>query len=85
MGSLVVASRSFSKHPILRQEVLSRYPDAKFNDEGLSLKGDELIAFLQNHDKAITALEIIDESVLSELPDLKVIGKYGHIVIFIFI
>lgn len=77
MGSLVVASRSFSKHPILRQEVLSRYPDAKFNDEGLSLKGDELIAFLQNHDKAITALEIIDESVLSELPDLKVIGKYG--------
>jgi D-3-phosphoglycerate dehydrogenase len=77
MGSLVVASRSFSKHPILRQEVLSRYPDAKFNDEGLSLKGDTLIDFLSGHEKAITALETIDESILSKLPDLKVIGKYG--------
>ena len=77
MGSLVVASRSFSKHPVLRQEVLNRYPDAKFNDEGLSLKGDTLIEFLSGHEKAITALETIDESVLSKLPDLKIIGKYG--------
>ena len=48
MGSLVVASRSFSKHPLLRKEVLSRYPDTKFNDEGLSLSGKSLIDFLYN-------------------------------------
>lgn len=77
MASLVVASRSFSKHPILRQEVLARYPDAKFNDDGLSLNGDALVNFLSGHDKAITALETVDESILSRLPDLKVIGKYG--------
>jgi len=77
MGSLVVASRSFSKHPILRQEVLKRYPDAKFNDDGLSLKGNSLVEFLSGYKKAITALETIDESILSKLPDLKVIGKYG--------
>ena len=77
MGSLVVASRSFSKHPVLRQEVLKRYPDAKFNDDGLSLKGESLVQFLSGYEKAITALETIDESVLSKLPDLKVIGKYG--------
>ncbi len=77
MASLVVASRSFSKHPILRKEVISRYPDAKFNDDGLSLSGDALVAFLKNHKKAITALETIDESILSQLPDLEVIGKYG--------
>ena len=77
MKSVAVASRSFSKHPILRNEVLKRYPDAKFNDKGLSLSDISLIEFLQGYEKAITALEIIDESILSELPDLKVIGKYG--------
>ena len=77
MKSVAVASRSFSKHPILRNEVLKRYPDAKFNDEGLSLSDISLIEFLQGYEKAIIALEIIDESILSELHDLKVIGKYG--------
>jgi len=77
MSSLVVASRSFSKHPILRAEVLKRYPEAKFNDDGLSLSGNSLMQFLKGYEKAITALEKIDESLLSQLPELKVIGKYG--------
>ena len=77
MRSLAVASRSFSKHPQLRKKVLELYPDAKFNDKGTALYGKELITFLQDCSKAITALEKIDENVLSQLPDLKVIGKYG--------
>ena len=77
MSSLVVASRCFSKHPILRAEVLKRYPEAKFNDDGLSLSGNSLVQFLKGYEKAITALEKIDESLLSQLPELKVIGKYG--------
>ena len=77
MRSLVIASRSFSKHPTLRREVLKRYPDAKFNDKGLSLSGDSLVEFLDGYEKAITALEKIDDSILKLLPNLKVIGKYG--------
>ena len=77
LSSLAIASRSFSKHLLLRQEVLKDYPDAKFNDEGLSLSGDSLINFLDGYENAITALEVIDDSILSCLPDLKVIGKYG--------
>jgi len=77
MGSVAVTSRSFSKHPILRKELLSKYPDAKFNDEGVSLSGGELVQFLSGYEKAITALEVIDEVLLSQLPDLNVIGKYG--------
>ena len=77
MRSVAIASRSFSKHPILRSKVLERYPNAKFNDKGLSLSGDSLVEFLSGHEKAITALEVIDDSILSKLPDLKVIGKYG--------
>ena len=77
MRSVAVASRSFSKHPILRSKILESYPDAKFNDKGLSLSGDSLVEFLSGHEKAITALEVIDDSILSKLPNLKVIGKYG--------
>ena len=77
MRSVAVASRSFSKHPILRSKVLESYPDAKFNDKGLSLSGNSLVEFLSGYEKAITALEVIDDSILSKLPNLKVIGKYG--------
>ena len=77
MSSVAVASRSFSRHPELRALVLERYSDAKFNDEGLSLNGKSLIKFLSGYEKAITALEVIDDSILSQLPNLKVIGKYG--------
>ena len=57
--------------------MLARYPQVTFNDAGLQLEGDTLVEFLKGHDKAITALEVIDASVLSRLPELKVIGKYG--------
>ena len=74
---VAVCSRSFSSNPILRAELLARYQQVTFNDAGLQLKGDALVEFLSGHDKAITALEPIDESVLSRLPELKVISKYG--------
>ncbi len=77
MSSVAVASRSFSRHPELRALVLARYSDAKFNDDGLSLQGKSLIEFLSGYEKAITALEVIDDSILSHLPNLKVISKYG--------
>ncbi len=72
-----VTSRSFSRHPVLRAELLERYSNVRFNDEGRTLAGDELVAFLQGCVKAITALERIDEPVLSHLPDLELISKVG--------
>ncbi len=74
---VAVCSRSFSHNPILRTELLARYKQVTFNDAGIQLKGDSLVEFLRGHDKAITALETIDESVLARLPELKVISKYG--------
>ena len=74
---VAVCSRSFSKNPTLRAELLARYRHVTFNDAGAQLQGDALVAFLKGHEKAITALEVIDESILSRLPELKVIGKYG--------
>lgn len=74
---VAVCSRSFSRHPILRAELLARYANVTFNESGRQLEGADLIAFLQGHDKAITALERIDDTILAALPELKVIGKYG--------
>ncbi len=75
--TVAVASRSFSRHPVLRDELLQQFENVTFNDAGVSLTGASLIDFLRGHERAITALERLDESVFAALPDLKVIGKYG--------
>lgn len=74
---VAVTSRSFSKNKFLRAELLKKYSDVKFNDEGKSLSNQDLIEFISDCDKVITALEVINEKILSQLPNLKVISKYG--------
>lgn len=74
---VAVCSRSFSRNAALRAVLLERYAHVTFNDAGRQLEGDDLVEFLRGHDKAITALERIDDYVLSRLPELKAIGKYG--------
>jgi phosphoglycerate dehydrogenase-like enzyme len=74
---VAVCSRSFSQNPILRAELLARYESVTFNDAGLKLGGQSLVDFLRGHHKAITALEKVDDFVLSRLPELQVISKYG--------
>lgn len=74
---IAVTSRSFSQHPVLRAELQARYSRVSFNDDGLSLSGQELIDFCRGCKKIITALELINEPFLAALPELKVISKYG--------
>jgi len=76
-SKIAVCSRSFSRHPVLRAELTQKYSDVTFNDEGLSLSGPSLINFLSGHERAITALEVLDEIIFRSLPNLKVISKYG--------
>jgi len=79
MNKIAVTSRSFSRNAHLRRELELRYGTTviDFNETGRSLEGRELVDFLRGHDKAIVALEKITEEVLSELPELRVISKYG--------
>jgi phosphoglycerate dehydrogenase-like enzyme len=76
---IAVTSRSFSRHPVLRQELCDRYPGAEmaFNDTGKTLVGSDLLAFLGGHEAAIVSLEIIDGTVLDAVPELRVIAKFG--------
>lgn len=75
---VAVASRSFSRNPILRQELLARYPGSRFNDSGpVVLAGDGLVQFLTGHTRAITGLDVLDAAVFGALPALRVVSKYG--------
>jgi len=74
---IVVASRSFSNNPVLKKELLDLYPNARFNEKGVTYSGAALVSFLQGAVKAITGLEVLDDAVFAALPDLKVISKYG--------
>ncbi len=74
---IAVCSRSFSKDSILRTELLKKYQNVTFNDEGKKLYGKSLVEFLKGHQKAIVALEKIDTVLLKQLPELNIISKYG--------
>lgn len=77
MTTVAVASRSFSRHPTLRAELLARYPGTRFNESGRSLSGDDLVSFLAGASHAVIALETVDDRLLARLPELRVIAKYG--------
>lgn len=74
---VAVCSRSFSANPVLRAELVARYPDTTFNDAGAQLSRESLVQFLRGHEKAIVALEELSDWVLQQLPELRVIAKYG--------
>jgi len=74
---IAVTSRSFSANPTLREVLLQEFPGARFNDEGLRLEGDSLVTFLSGAVGAIVGIEPISGSILAQLPQLRVLSKFG--------
>ncbi len=72
-----VSSPSFSRNPILIDELRAHFPNARGNDEGYDLKGENLLSFLKGNQGAIIGREAIDAQVLDSLPELQYIAKYG--------
>ena len=77
LDTVAVTSRSFSKNEGLANALKAKYSKVIFNDSGATLQGQELINFLSSADKAIIGIEEISAEVLHQLPNLKVISKYG--------
>ena len=77
LDTVVVTSRSFSKNEGLVDALKAQYSKVIFNNSGATLQGQELINFLSSADKAIIGIEEISAEVLHQLPNLKVISKYG--------
>jgi phosphoglycerate dehydrogenase-like enzyme len=74
---VAVTSPSFAGNPVLRAELTARYPNVSFTESASILEGDALVALMQGHDRVIVGLERVDDRVLAQLPDLRVISKYG--------
>lgn len=74
---IAVTSPSFSKHPLLQEQMSQFFPDAKLNLEGTRLKGDALFDYVKNSEALIIGLEKFDQELLNRLPKLKIIAKYG--------
>ena len=77
MTRVAAATRTFSRNPVLRDELRARYPDATFHVDGPRLAGDDLIRFLKGHAKAIVSLEILDARVFAAVPELRVVSRFG--------
>ncbi len=74
---IAVTSRSFSANATLRSSLLQEFPGARFNDEGLRLEDDSLVTFLSGAVGAIVGIEPISGSILAQLPQLRVLSKFG--------
>lgn len=77
MTRIAVASRSFARNATLRAELLAQYQDVTFIESPTALSGAALVDLLRGHDRAIVGLERIDGPLLAQLPELRVISKYG--------
>lgn len=72
-----VSSKSFSKNPVLRQELLAVFPAAEFNDELLDLTEENFADFLGDSIGVIVGLEPINEPILKKCPKLQFASKFG--------
>jgi phosphoglycerate dehydrogenase-like enzyme len=74
---LGVSAATPCSHPVMRQIILDAYPEARLvNDERITDE-DRLIEYLSGCDAAIVGFEPLTDKVLSALPDLKVVAKFG--------
>lgn len=76
-SEIAVSALSFSKNDQLRQRLIERFPNARFNETGGLLQGDELLRFVGSAPAVIAGTERFDAGVLPQLPGLKFISKYG--------
>lgn len=74
---VVVSAVAFSKNKELVSALLKHFPNAVINSEGKRYLNDELVEYYKDADAIITGLEKIDDELLSKLPKLKLIAKYG--------
>ena len=72
-----VTSRSFSMHPVLKQELLDIFPNSVFNTDGPPTGLPNIVEFLHDADGMILGLEEMNLQILQQLNNLKIIAKYG--------
>ena len=74
-----VSSPSFSKNADLVEKLKNAFPNADIqtNPGGVLYRGTELVEFFRGADAVIVGTEKFTDSVIGELPGLRVVSKYG--------
>jgi phosphoglycerate dehydrogenase-like enzyme len=72
-----VANIAFSKNNFLVEKLLEEFPDAEFNSKGTRINYPETIEYFSDAEAIVVGLEKIDDDLLSKLPNLKMIAKFG--------
>ena len=72
-----VSSKSFSRHSVLRKELLAAFPYAEFNDKFEEFTADNFAAYIDDSQGIIVGLEPIIGSVLAKCPKLELVSKFG--------
>jgi phosphoglycerate dehydrogenase-like enzyme len=60
-----------------RDNLLATFPNAVFNETGKYFSEEELVHFLKDADAGLIGRDPVTENVLSALPNLKIVSKYG--------
>jgi phosphoglycerate dehydrogenase-like enzyme len=72
-----VSSKSFSKHSILREEILAVFPNAEFNEALVEFNAKSFAEFVGDAKGVVVGLEPVTDSVLEQCPDLEFAAKFG--------
>ena len=72
-----VSAVAFSTNFFLVSELKKYFSDVIVNDKGIRIPENELVDFYKDADGIIVGLEKITPKILDQLPNLKIIAKYG--------
>jgi phosphoglycerate dehydrogenase-like enzyme len=72
-----VSTVAFSTNKALVNELNKYFNDVSINEKGIRIPENELVNFYKDADGIIVGLEKITAELLDQLPNLKIIAKYG--------
>lgn len=72
-----VSTVAFSNNKTLVNELKKHFQDVIINEEGIRIPENELVNFYKDADGIVVGLEKITPELLDQLPNLKIIAKYG--------
>jgi phosphoglycerate dehydrogenase-like enzyme len=72
-----VSTVAFSTNKLLVDELKKYFHDVVVNEKGVRIPEQELVSFYKDADGIIVGLEKITPEILDQLPNLKIIAKYG--------
>ena len=72
-----MTSPSFSRNATLAARLLRDFPQSVLNVEGVRYAGESLLKYIEEADGIIVGLETLDERILKNCPNLKIVSKYG--------